>query len=73
MRNEKTSKGIKKINRMSNEELLQTVKRMQDGQSHTYENSNGDTVTKQGAPHVNSKYYSHLSTEVETRFAEGRL
>lgn len=58
---------IKKINRMTDSELKAKIAEMEEGQTHTYENKNGQKITVKGKPHTNSKYYAHLQEEWQRR------
>lgn len=63
----KSDRKIKKINRMTNEEIKGLMFDLEKGQSHTYTNSQGNEVIKQGAPQTSSKYYRHLTEELQRR------
>lgn len=67
MRRDKQERKIKKINRMTTEEIKSKMNSLDAGQSHTYTNKEGNEVTKTGSSHCNSKYYRHLAEELGRR------
>lgn len=63
-------KKIQKINRMTNDQIKSKMLSLEEGQSHTYTNKEGNEVTKKGSPQTTSKYYIHLKEELTRRLTK---